>query len=368
MEALHVFRKGRRGVNALSHLLQRSHLSTRDVTAPTVFIDLEHPIPIRSIRDLLILFSEGGYQVWLRGKFNRWFLNVGEDLTWHDGTDVAWGSPGSDSNLTVCTDSARLSHPKNFRKLIHLHYDYSPKLRLADNHFAMPLPMHPQLYVEYDEVEHLKTYRSSPRKVRILFSGNCDEHGYDHPIFHDVYGKLSRLEIVKAIQTHAWGRRISEGRLSELLQQAEYRAEFFLLHPKTRINQGHWLDTVSKSDFFLCPPGVVFAWSCNLVEAMAVGTIPITNYPEWLFPPLRHGIDALTFSTLPELEEAIRVARRMSETQIAEMRENVIAFYEEHLAMKPFVARLMDHPDPIVHLHSWQETEAAAREAYLGKN
>jgi len=367
MHPMDVFRKGRRGINALSRLLQRSHFSGRDAAAPTVFIDLERPIPIRSMRYLLILFSEGGYRIWLRGKFNRWFLNVGEDLTWHDGTEVAWGSPAAASNLTLCSDSSQLLHLNGFRKLIHLHYDYSPKLSLADNHFAMPLPMHPQLYVEYDESEHLEAYRSSPRKLRILFSGNCDEEGYDHPIFREVYGKLSRLEIMKAIRAHGWGKRISEGRLSELLDQDDHHNEFFLIHPRTRINQGHWLNTVSKSDFFLCPPGVVFAWSCNLVEAMAVGTIPITNYPEWLFPPLRHGIDALTFSTLPELQDAVDLARRMSEAQIAEMRRNVIAFYEAHLAMKPFVSRMMDHPAPIVHLHSWQETEAAAREACLGK-
>jgi hypothetical protein len=366
MHPMNVFRKGRRGVNALSQLLHRSHLSGRDAAAPTVFLDLERPIPIRSMRDLLILFSEGGYAIWLRGKLNRWFLNVGEDLTWHDGTEVAWGSPVSASNLTLCTDSSQLLHLNGFRKLIQLHYDYSPKLSLADNHFAMPFPMHPQLYVEYGEVERLEAYRSSPRRLRILFAGNCDEEGYDQPIVRDVYGKLSRLEIMKAIRAHGWGKRISKGRLSELLDQSEHHNEFFLLHPKTRINQGQWLNTVSKSDFFLCPPGVVFAWSCNLVEAMAVGTIPITNYPEWLFPSLRHGIDALTFSTLPELQDAIELARRMPETEIAEMRRNVIAFYQAHLAMKPFVRQVMDHPAPIVHLHSWQETEAAARAAYLG--
>lgn len=368
MHAMDVFRKGRRGVNALSQLLQRSHLSGRRPTSPVVFIDLERPIPIRSMRDLLILFSQGGYPIRLRGKFNRWFLNVGEDLTWHDGTDVAWGSPPAASNLTLCTDSSQVLRRNGFRKLIYLHYDYSPKLRLADNHFAMPLPMHPQLYTEYHEIEHLEVYRSNRRRLRILFSGNCDEQGYDQPIFRDVYGKLSRLEIVNAIRAHGWGKCISDGRLSELLDQSDYHNEFFLLHPRTRINQGQWLSTVSKSDFFLCPPGVVFAWCCNLVEAMAVGTIPITNYPEWLFPPLRHGVDALTFSTVPELRDAIDLARRMSQAQIAEMRRNVITFYQAHLAMKPFVRRLMEHPSPIVHLHSWQETEAAAREACLGKN
>src|SRR5258705_530088 len=98
-----------------------------------------------------------------------------------------------------------------------------------------------------------------------------------------------------------------------------------------RINQRNWLRNVFLADFFFFPPGVIFAWSCNLVEAMAVGTIPITNYPEWLFPPLRHGINALTFSTVEELGDAIDFARRMSDTQIAEMRSNVIAFYQSHL-------------------------------------
>jgi hypothetical protein len=366
MHVLDLFNKSRRGVSALSQLLQHSHLSGRNAMAPTVFIDLTKPIPIRSMRDLLILFSEGGYPVWLRGKMNRWLLQVGEDLPWHDGTDVAWGSPPPVPNLTLCTDSRRSVDANGFRKVIHLYYDYSPKLRLTDDHFAMPLPMHPQLYVEYDEIENLDVYRANQRRMRILFSGNCDEEGYDQRIFRDVYGKLSRVEIVNAIQTYVWAKRISEGHLSELLEQPDYHRVFFLLHPKTRINQGRWLNTVSRSDFFLCPPGVVFAWSCNLVEAMAVGTIPITNYPEWLFPPLRHGVDALTFSTIPELRDAIYMARRMSDEQIAEMRRNVIAYYESHLAMKPFVRRLMDHPAPIVHLHSWQETEAGAREAYLG--
>jgi hypothetical protein len=368
MHPVDVFRKGRRGVNALSQLVQRSRLSGRQATKPTVFIDLEQPIPARSMRNLLILFSEGGYSIWLRGKFNRWLLHFGEDMSWHDGTEVAWGSPPAASNLTLCTDSSQLLEPNGFRKLIHLHYDYSPKLNLAEDHFAMPLPMHPQLYVEYDEVEHLEAYRSNPRRLRILFSGNCDEEGYDLPIVRDVYGKLSRLEIVKTIRSRSWGRRISYGRLSGLLDQPDYQDEFFVVHPKTRINQGHWLKTVSSSDFFLCPPGVIFAWSCNLVEAMAVGTIPITNYPEWLFPPLRHGIDALTFSTRSELGDVIDEARRMSERRIVAMREKVIAFYESHLALKPFVRRLMDHPGRVVHLHSWQDTEAGARAAYLGTN
>ena len=363
---MNVFRKGQRGVNALSQLLQRSHLSRRNGMTPAVFLDLAQPIPIRSMRDLLILFSEGGYPVWLRGQFNRWLLHVGEDLPWHDGTQVAWGSPLPALNLTLCTDSSQRLRLKGFRKVIHLHYDYSPKLSLADNHFAMPLPMHPQLYVEFDEVERLEEYRTSPRRLRILFSGNYDSQGYDRPIMRDVYGMMSRLEIVKAVQSQGWGRLISDAELSALLEQGGNHNEFFVLDLATRINQGHWLKTVSQADFFLCPPGVVFAWSCNLVEAMAVGTIPITNYPEWLFPPLRDGFNALTFSTVRELGAAIERARRMSETEIAELRRNVVEFYQLHLAVRPFVTRLMEHPAPLVHLHAWQESEAAAREAYLG--
>jgi hypothetical protein len=365
---MNVLRKSRRGVNAVAQLLQRSRSNGMDAEVPTVFVDFEQPIPIRTMRELLILFSQGGYSIWLRGKFNRWFLHVGEDLTWHDGTYLAWRSPLPASNLTVCTDSTQSLNLPGFRKVIHLHYDYSPKLSLPDGHFAIPLPMHPQLYVEYHEVERLETYRSNRRRLRILFSGNCDEDGYDQPIIKELYRKLSRLEIMKAIQSYGWGRWTSETRLVELLKLNDYQNEFLLLGPEVRINQRNWLKTVSESDFFLCPPGIVFAWSYNLVEAMAVGTIPITNYPEWLFPPLKHGVNALTFSTITELGQALDFARRMSDAQIAQLRKNVIAYYETHLTLKPFVKRLMDHPASVVHLHGWRENEIGAREAYLGHN
>jgi len=361
-----VFRKGRRGVNALAQLLQRSHFSGRDAVAPTVFIDFAQPIPIRTMRELLILFSEGGYSIRLRGKFNPWLLHVGEDLHWHDGTSLAWGSPLPMSNLTLCSDAPGELLEAGFHKVIHLHYDYSPRLSLSPSHFAMPVPMHPQMYVEYFEVEHLETYRSSPRRLRILFSGNCDEEGYDQPIIKEVYGKLSRLQIMKVIEAQHWGRWISEAGLAELLKQDQYHNEFVLLRPSIRINQGQWLKTISQSDFFLCPPGIVFAWSYNLVEAMAVGTIPITNYAEWFFPPLRDRVNALTFSTVAELGTALAIACQMSETQIAEMRRNVIAYYQTHLDLKQFVTRLMEHPAQTVHLHAWKETEAGARYAYFG--
>jgi hypothetical protein len=361
-----MFRKSRRGVNALAQLLRRSRFIGRDAVAPTVFLEVERPIPVRTLRDLLIVFSEGGYSVWLRGKFNRWLLQVGEDLPWHDSTYLTWRSPAPTSNLTLCTDSSERLQPSGFQKVIHLHYDYSPRLSLSDVHLALPLPMHPQLYVEHCEVEHLAAYRSNRRRLRILFAGNCDEAGYGQPIIREVYRKLSRVEIIKAIQVQRWGKWVSPAALLEVLNANDYQNEFFLLDHTMRINQRDWLRTVSRSDFFLCPPGVIFAWSCNLVEAMAVGTIPITNYPEWLFPPLRNGINALTFSTVKELGDAIAFARQMSATQIAGMRSNVIAFYESHLERGSFVRRMMKHPAHTIHLHLWKETEASAREAYLG--
>ena len=365
---MNVLRKAGRGVNALAQLFQRSHFERTDPFTPTIFIDLTQPIPIRTLRELLIVFSESEYSVWLRARLNPWWLHVGEALRWHDTTYLAWKVPRPASNLTFCTDSAERIDGTGFRKTIYLHYDYSPQLSLSPGHFTMPLPMHPQLYVEYFETRHLRVYRANTRRLRILFSGNCDEEGYNQPIIREVYGKLSRFEIMKAIQTRRWGRWVSDAELSELLKQNDYQNEFVVVDHRVRINQRHWLNTVSQSDFFLCPPGIVLVRSHNLVEAMAVGTIPITNYPEWFFTPLRHGINALTFTTVEELGKAIDLARRMSDAQIAEMRKNVIAYYEEHLELKSFVTRLMEDPAQTIHLHLWKESEAAARKAYLERN
>lgn len=62
---------------------------------------------------------------------------------------------------------------------------------------------------------------------------------------------------------------------------------------------------LASADFFLCQPGEIMPQCHNIVEAMAVGTIPLTNYPDWLSPPLVDGREALVFDTFASLDAAV---------------------------------------------------------------
>ena len=64
---------------------------------------------------------------------------------------------------------------------------------------------------------------------------------------------------------------------------------------------------------------------------MYCGAIPITNAHAFMHPPLRHGIEALTFTTIAEFHAAIQEAQAMTPQRIATMRQAVCRYYRVHL-------------------------------------
>lgn len=170
--------------------------------------------------------------------------------------------------------------------------------------------MHHQIYWQYREHLNLEKYRQSTRQTRVMFAGN---YGDGYVKRHDM---LTRGEIVK----HLEGKGI--------------------IHP--RVDQGQWLKLLATADFFVAPPGVRIPLSHNIVEAMAVGTIPITNYPNWLHPPLRDGETCLAFTTLEELDDALQRITDMSTATIEAMRERVIDYYQQYLNPNAFMQRALN--------------------------
>jgi hypothetical protein len=103
------------------------------------------------------------------------------------------------------------------------------------------------------------------------------------------------------------------------------------------IDPKDWLPNLSKVDFFICPPGYVMPMCHNVIEAMAVGAIPIINYPEWLNPTLKHMENCITFEDKNDLVKKIQYVLDMGEQQVARMRHNVIEYYENYLNPGKFV-------------------------------
>src|SRR3990167_5062911 len=63
----------------------------------------------------------------------------------------------------------------------------------------------------------------------------------------------------------------------------------------------HIQKELSMFDFFLAPPGVQMPLCHNIIEAIAVGTIPFTNYYNWFEVPLEDGKNCIAFNDEKEL-------------------------------------------------------------------
>ena len=111
-----------------------------------------------------------------------------------------------------------------------------------------------------------------------------------------------------------------------------------------------YIDAMAQSDFFICPPGWFMPHSHNLIEAMSVGTIPITNYHTYMRPSLTPDENCLAFSTLKELENVVNRAQRMAAKEIQRLREGVISYYDEHVDPMSFGLKLIEHSSSISEL------------------
>ena len=83
--------------------------------------------------------------------------------------------------------------------------------------------------------------------------------------------------------------------------------------------------------------------SHNLVEAMSVGCIPLTQYGDFFDPPLRDGVDCIAHGGTDIVDRA-RAVLAMDDARVETLRRNVIAYYERYLSVDAFIRRVLEHP------------------------
>lgn len=294
----------------------------------------------RLLFSLLNAFASSGYAIKLHdnlqqknlGKYGQLALSLNQ-LTLTDAI------PGNTETVIYLFDQEDKAAGKyHWRKKIQVRFDIFSAYWLGEP-ILMPYPIHP-VHTGPDLHERLEKCRSSTRKLRIFFSG--DSEGYTKNRIRYPGEKLPRLEIINAIlhgmrpETLAVLR--DEERLHGLLTSGY--SNKFILTEQFRIHDKHWLDIIAQSDFFLCPPGYVMPMCHNAIEAMAVGSIPIINYPEWFSPHLTDMENCIVFSDKISLIDKLETVLAMDEGQIAAMRAEVLHYYESHLLPSSFVRRI----------------------------
>lgn len=204
----------------------------------------------------------------------------------------------------------------------------------------MPYPVHP-VHAGPDLAARLQVDRARHKAMRVFFSG--DREGYVSNRIRYPKPKLPRLEVIEAVlEEMAERARLvrGEGELAEMCAGDYVNGCLIMAQDGERIDTTRWLSTLATADFFLCPPGYVMPMCHNTVEAMAVGTIPIINYPEWFTPRLVHLDNCIAFDDRADLVAKLHAVLRMDAATIGRMRERVMAYYDRHLAPESFIRRL----------------------------
>jgi hypothetical protein len=204
----------------------------------------------------------------------------------------------------------------------------------------MPYPVHP-VHDGPDLQDRVHKYRASERRMRVFFSG--DSEGYVKNRILYPKPKLPRLDVINAI-LQSMGDKVllvqGEQQLVSARASGYVNKCVIMDQNQPRIHETRWLQTLATSEFFLCPPGFVMPMCHNVIEAMAVGAIPITNYPEWLDPHLEHGKNCIAFDDKVDLIDKLNEVLQMDATAIARMRGQVIDYYDQYLTSESFVRRI----------------------------
>jgi hypothetical protein len=230
-----------------------------------------------------------------------------------------------------------LSESKRGEHILHINPNYYSSHPAGHRLFA-PYFAHPEFYRAglHNEVREM---RRQTRNVKIFFAGTVSSvysDSFRFPI-------LSRDKVLGHIATKfEWAIKSELSRNDSrpiLIVSTSYPGNDT---NKYKLSLREYLDVTSRSGFFICPPGWLVPHCHNLIEAMSVGTIPITNYHLYMRPPLTPDGNCLAFSTVEELERVINRALCMPEEEIQRLREGVISYYEEHIEPESFGKKLME--------------------------
>jgi hypothetical protein len=203
----------------------------------------------------------------------------------------------------------------------------------------VPYPMHP-LQTSVDE-HRLDALRRTDRRLKVFFSG--DSKGYERMWIRYPKPKLPRLEVLRALLDAPSDDVVLLKDAAALRAPGSERFDGKCVIGDPQgcwIDAAEWLPTLAMADFFLAPPGIVMPMCHNIVEAMAVGTIPITSYPEWFSPPLQHLENCLVFNDQDDLRAKIRMAMSLPPAEVERLRANVLDHFQCEMRPDVVVRRI----------------------------
>lgn len=354
----------RYGGNWLAHLRRRWGERGRPRTGRSAFVTFGGRRPTRYDVALLQFLERAGYDVVLEHARSTMTAagDYAELLLQVPGLRIALARPRAASLLVDLSDAPGAPEASGAgrrgrwgRRVIVTLDALSEEARRPEAHHV-PFPMHPLLYALGAD-EDVPRLRASRRVARLLFAGNQSATAYTAESIAR-FGLVGRHALLERVRAALGPDEVEEvGDAATLVAGGDgYRRRLLLVDSATCwIPRERWLATLAAADFFLAPPGVVMPLCHNVVEAMAVGTIPVTEYGAFFPVPLEHGRTCIAFRGEHDLVAKLREVLALDAATIAAMRREVCRYYDEHLAPASLGRRLEAAPGDDVTLHMLAE-------------
>jgi hypothetical protein len=207
---------------------------------------------------------------------------------------------------------------------------------------VMPYFIHPELRRFENEFPSMK---SEHRPICIGFAGTIHDRKYRDSFSFPI---MTRGDVFDALTS-----RFAD-RIAVLRTREEYNSNSWHTRSIIIVSVDNTDDTVAKHilrdreyprflgkcAFFLAPPGFCMPLAHNIIEAMFLGAVPITNYARYFYPPLQDGVNCLSFDTPEELYHAVDRALRMTAEDRALLRAGVDKYVATFLTTEAFGKRL----------------------------
>ncbi len=213
------------------------------------------------------------------------------------------------------------------------------------NAFTLPFFMHPRVH-DSGQLSRLNLadLNANDRCMKILFAGGDKYPTYDNPLLPSRYKILSRHRCLETLRATLPAEQFYKPKSYENLFDSPHEPAFTLSsYPRCSIPKKQWLKTLAMADFYLATPGVHMPFCHNLIEALAAGSIPILQYPQYLQPHLEHSKNCLVFDDAESLTSVVEFALTASPEEVARLRKGAMQFYADYLRPGSFAKKLLDH-------------------------
>lgn len=303
----------------------------------TVFLEITEIDINRYLYNLIKFFKLNGYTIYIprnKSLINKLCQKKGEFkyASWILNGDVKIGIPDL-KNKTFCITKKQLSN------------DYfSRRFQSEQGSYYVPMSQYPLLYDSLKDEENI--VYSFKRKRSVFMAGNFDIKIYNN-ISNDGYFEItSRREVADFIydQDYYYQLKSFENLIEYIGSPLDFKVLLIDTTKDFKIKMSKLKDVLKEFDFFMALPGVVIPQSHNLIEAMAVGCIPIIHktYANLFFPVLEHYQTAFVYENKQELDNILKEVFVLNEDEVILLRENVSNYYKKHLSPKAVVDTILN--------------------------